>query len=56
MADPPRQPNTGADTGDHGSPAGSARWVAVVGILLAILLVVLLIVLHVTGTLGPGAH
>jgi len=28
----------------------------VLGIVIAIALVVLLVVLHVTGTLGPGAH
>ncbi|HEX9380988.1 MAG TPA: hypothetical protein VF891_05775 [Gaiellaceae bacterium] len=37
-------------------PAGTPRWLSVLGIVVAILLVLLFVVLHVTGTLGPGAH
>jgi hypothetical protein len=59
MADPPRYPDTGEDTGvgsDHGAPTGKPRWVSVLGISIAIGLVLLLVVLHLTGILGPGAH
>jgi hypothetical protein len=59
MADPPPYPDTGDDTGvgrERGSASGRPRWVAVLGILIAIVLVLLFVVLHLTGTLGPGAH
>jgi hypothetical protein len=59
MADPPSHPDTGDDTGvgpDRGSPAGTQRWVPVLGIVIAVVLVLLLVVLHLTGVLGPGAH
>jgi hypothetical protein len=59
MADPPRYPDTGDDTGlgrDRGSATGTPRWVSVLGIIIAIALVLLVVVLHLTGTLGPGAH
>jgi len=55
MADPPRYPDTG-DGPDRGSATGTPRWVAVLGIIIAIALVLLFVVLHLTGTLGPGAH
>jgi hypothetical protein len=57
MADPPRYPNTGEETTrDRGSASARPRWVAVLAILLTVALVVLFVVLHLTGTLGPGAH
>jgi hypothetical protein len=56
MADPPRYPHSDADTGDRGSATGTPRWAVVLGIVIAIVLVLLVIVLHLTGTLGPGAH
>jgi hypothetical protein len=59
VADPPPYPDTGDDTGvgpDRGSATGTPRWVFVLGIIIAIVLVLLLVVLHLTGTLGPGAH
>jgi len=59
MADPPRYPDTGDDTGvgpDGGSATSTPRWVSVLGIIIAIVLVLLFVVLHLTGTLGPGAH
>jgi hypothetical protein len=59
MADPPPYPDTGDDTEaepDRGSATGTPRWVSVFGIIIAIVLVLLFVVLHLTGTLGPGAH
>jgi hypothetical protein len=59
MADQPPYPDTGDDTGgepDRESPAGTPRWVAVVGIVIAIGLLLLFVVLHLTGGVGPGAH
>jgi len=59
MADPPRYADTGEDTGvgpDHGSATSTPRWVSVLGIIIVIVLVLLFFVLHLTGTLGPGAH
>jgi hypothetical protein len=59
MADPPRYPDTGDDTGlgrDRGSASSRPRWVSVLGIVIAIALVLLFVVLHLTGALGPGAH
>lgn len=59
MADPPRYPDAGDDTElgrDRGSSTGTPRWVSVLGLIIAIALVLLFVVLHLTGTLGPGAH
>jgi hypothetical protein len=56
MADPPRYPDTGDDPGDRGAATPTSRWVWALGIIIAIALVVLFVVLHVTGTIGPGAH
>ncbi|MGH2532858.1 MAG: hypothetical protein ACRDJW_11220 [Thermomicrobiales bacterium] len=59
MAHPPPYPDRGDDTGvgtDRGPTAGTPRWVSVVGIIIAIGLVLLMAVLHLTGSVGPGAH
>jgi hypothetical protein len=59
MADPPRHPDTRDDTGvgpNRGSAGSTPRWVSVLGIIIAIALVLMFVVLHLTGTLGPGAH
>jgi hypothetical protein len=56
MADPPRYPDTGDGPEERGSASGRPRWVFVLGIFIAIALVLLFVVLHLTGTLGPGAH
>jgi len=55
MANPPLHPDTG-DGPDRGSASSTPRWVLVLGIIIAIVLVLLFVVLHLTGTLGPGAH
>jgi hypothetical protein len=56
MADPPRYPGTRDDNDDRGPVNNTRRWAAPLGITLAIVVVLLFVVLHITGTLGPGAH
>jgi hypothetical protein len=58
MTDPPRHPGTdGTDgPGPEESSGGTPRWVVVLGITIAIALVALIVLLHLTGTIGPGAH
>ncbi len=59
MAELPQHPDTDDHIGvgsDRGSTANARRWVAVVGISIAIVAVLLMVVLHLTGTIGPGAH
>jgi hypothetical protein len=59
MADPPRHPDTGEDSGvapDRGPAARRSRWVAVLFWIIGIVLVLAFLVLHLTGALGPGAH
>ena len=59
MAAPPPYLDTGDDTGarpDRGSTTGTPRWVSMVGVAVAVGLVLLLVVLHLTGSIGPGAH
>ena len=46
---------TGVGPG-RGAAAGTPRWVAVLGIVIAVGLVLVFVVLHLTGVLGPGAH
>jgi len=59
MADPSRPPETEDDAGrgpDRGAARSTPRWVFVLGIIVAIALLGLMVFLHLTGTLGPGAH
>jgi hypothetical protein len=59
MADSPRSPETGDDAGqgpDLGGAGRTPRWMFVLGIIIAIALIGLIVLLHLTGTLGPGAH
>ncbi len=59
MAELPYHPDTDDDSAvgpDLGSTAGARRWIAVVGISIAIVAVLAMVVLHLTGTIGPGAH
>jgi hypothetical protein len=56
MADPPRHPDNGDDTGvgpDRGSPSGTPRWVKVFGTIMAVVVLLFVIVLL---TRGPGGH
>jgi hypothetical protein len=59
MTDPPRSPETEDEAGrgpDRGEAKTIARWVFLLGIIIAIALLGLMLFLHLTGTLGPGAH
>ena len=59
MADPPRYPGTdvGHGAGRHQEPAnGRTGWGTLVAMVLVSGLVLLVIVLHLSGTVGPGAH
>jgi len=59
MADRPRYPDTGNDTGaaPEGAPAArKQRRMQLVFWIIAIALVLLVIVLHVTGTVGAGTN
>lgn len=59
MADPPRYPGTDADHGPgrQQEPAnGRPGWGALPAMVLVGGLVLLVVVLHLTGTVGPGAH
>ena len=59
MADPHLDPDSGDDPGARlrrRPTTGAPRWVWALGIVVAIGLIALLVVLHLSGTLGPGAH
>jgi hypothetical protein len=59
MAHPPPYPDSGdADANSYRRPAagGTPRWVSAVGIVLVVGLLLLVVALHLTGTIGPGAH
>ena len=59
MADQPRHPDIGEDTGTGAQSrlkAGGSRRNAVLGVIIVIALLVLMIVLHVTGVVGAGTN
>jgi hypothetical protein len=59
MADPPRYPENDEESGvgrDGVAASRTPRLGLVLGIMIVIALVVLVVALHLTGTLGPGAH
>jgi hypothetical protein len=59
MANPNPSPGTDDDTDvipEREPPAGTPRWMSVVGIIIVVVLVLAIIILHLTGTIGPGAH
>ena len=58
MTDPPRHPGTDVNggPGPERSPGGASRWKVVLGVTIAIALLALIVLLHLTGTIGPGAH
>ena len=58
MTDPPRHPGTNGNggPGPEGPPGGASRRRVVLGVTIAIALLALIVLLHVTGTIGPGAH
>jgi hypothetical protein len=57
--DPTPYPDADDDRGvgsDRGSAAGTPRWMSVLGIVVVVLVVLVFFVLHLTGTVGSGAH
>jgi len=58
MSDPPRHPGTdGNGSPDpEGSPGGASRRMVVLGVTIPIALLAAIVLLHLTGTIGPGAH
>jgi hypothetical protein len=60
MADPPRYPESGDDTGlgpDRGSTTGTPRWVKVFGLIAAVVVVLFVVLLLFgSGGHGPGRH
>lgn len=58
MTDPPRHPGTEEHRAPdpEGSTDGASRWRVVLGVTIAIAVLALIILLHLTGTIGPGAH
>jgi len=59
VADPPRYPDTGDDTGlgsGRGSTTSTPRWVKLAGIIAIALVLLLVIILHLLGGFGPGLH
>jgi hypothetical protein len=58
MNDPPRHPGTDGGGGpvSEGPPGAASRWKVVLVVTIAIALLALIILLHLTGTIGPGAH
>jgi hypothetical protein len=60
VAHPPPYPDSGDDADVNpyrrANTGGTPRWLSALGIGLVVALVVLVVVLHLTGTIGPGAH
>lgn len=61
MADPepgvdPNSPDDADATVGRGPTTGTPRWMRALWIVILIGMVALVIALHLTGTLGPGAH
>ncbi len=59
MADPRPDRDSDDDPAariDRGSTTSTPRWVRALGIVIALALIALIVVLHLTGTLGAGAH
>jgi hypothetical protein len=59
MADPPRSLETDDEArrgADGGASSRTPRWALILVAVLAVALLGLMVFLHLTGTLGPGAH
>jgi hypothetical protein len=41
---------------DHDSAPSTPRWIPGLGIAVVVLVIVIIVVLHLTGSVGPGAH
>lgn len=52
----PPEERAGPRTPGPDAPAGTPRWLFVLGVCIAVVVIVGIVVAHLTGAIGPGAH